>query len=69
MRFANYFHEWRSHEWKSLANGITSDPKIVIQGNECIFLFLTRYLMSWACNSAKKVSVADFAIVAKDSLF
>ena len=25
------FHEWRSQEWKSLANGITSDPKIVIQ--------------------------------------
>ena len=29
-RFANHFHEWRSHEWKSLANRITSDPKIVI---------------------------------------
>ena len=45
-RFANNFHEWRSHEWKSLANRITSDPKIVIHGNECIILFLTRYLMS-----------------------
>ena len=40
MRFANYFHEWRSHEWKSLANRITSDPKIVIDGNEGIILFL-----------------------------
>ena len=29
-RFANNFHEWRSHVWKSLANRITSDPKIVI---------------------------------------
>ena len=46
-RFANDFHEWRSHEWKSLANRITSDPKIVIHGNECIILFLTRYSMSW----------------------
>ena len=46
-RFANNFHEWRSHEWKSLASRITSDPKIVIQGNECIILFLTRYFMSW----------------------
>ena len=40
------FHGWRSHEWKSLANRIRSDPKIVIHGNECIILFLTRYLMS-----------------------
>ena len=45
-RFANDFHEWRSHEWKSLANRFTSDPKIVIHGNECIILFLTRYFMS-----------------------
>ena len=47
-------HEWGDlrmiftirHEWKSLANRITSDPKIVIHGNECILLFLTRYFMS-----------------------
>ena len=54
-RFANNFHEWRSHEWKSLANRITSDPKIVIHGNECIILFLTRYLMSWTFNPAKTI--------------
>ena len=54
-RFANNFHEWRSHEWKSLANRITSDPKIVIHGNECIILFLTRYLMFWTLNSAKTI--------------
>ena len=52
-RFANHFHEWRSHGWKSLANRITSDPKIVIHGNECIILFLTRYFMSWTRNSAE----------------
>ena len=33
------------HEW----------PKIVIHGNECINLFLTRYLMSWTLNSAKTI--------------
>ena len=38
---------------KSLANRITSDPKIVIHGNECIILFLTHYFMSWTHNSAK----------------
>ena len=53
--FANDFHEWRGHEWKSLANRLTSDPKIVIHGNECIILFLTRYLMSGTHNSAKTI--------------
>ena len=52
-RFANDFHEWRSHEWKLLANRITSDLKFVIHSNECIILFLTRYFMSWTHNSAK----------------
>ena len=45
-RFGNDFHEWRSHEWKSLPNRLTSDKKIVIHGNECIILFFTRYFMS-----------------------
>ena len=48
--FANDFHEWRSQEWKSLANHLTSDQKIVIHGNKCIILFLTRYFMSWTCH-------------------
>ena len=56
-RFANNFHEWRSHEycheWKSLANRITSDPKIDIHGNECIILFLTCYFTSWTHSFAK----------------
>ena len=50
--FANDFHEWRSHEWKSLANHLTSDQKIVIHGNERIILFLTRYFVSWTHRSA-----------------
>ena len=52
-RFGNDFHEWRSQEWKSLPNRLTSDKKIVIHGNECIILFLTRYFMSWTHKSAK----------------
>ena len=28
---------------------------IVIHGNECIILFLTRYFMSWTQNSAKNI--------------
>ena len=53
MRFANDFHESRSHKWKSLANRIMSDPKIIIHGNEFIILFPTRYFMSWTHNSTK----------------
>ena len=45
-RFTNDFHEWRSQKWKSLVNHLTSDPKIVIHGNKCISLFLTRCFMS-----------------------
>ena len=52
-RFGDDFHEWRSHEWKSLPNRLTSDKKIVIHGNECIILFLTRYFTSWTHKSAK----------------
>ena len=52
-RFGNDFHEWRSHEWKSLPNRLTSDKKIVIHGNECIILFLTCYFMWWTHKSAK----------------
>ena len=36
--FANDFHEWLRHEWKSLANHLTSDQKIVIHGSEFYFL-------------------------------
>ena len=40
MRFANDFHSW-----KSLANRLTRDPKIVIHGNSCIILYI--------CNQTK----------------
>ena len=38
MRFTNDFHSWLRHSWKSLANRLTRDPKIVIHGNSCIIL-------------------------------
>ena len=53
MQFANDFHSWLRHSRKSLANRLTRDPKIVIHGNECFILFLTRCFMSWTHNSAK----------------
>ena len=68
-RFDNDFHGWRSHVWKSLLNRFTSD-KNVIHGNECIIVisYTLFYVVSrqfrW-----KQVSIADFAIVAKDGLF
>ena len=41
MRFANDFHSWLRHSWKSLANRLTRDPKIVIHGNSCIILYIS----------------------------
>ena len=41
MRFANNFHSWLRHSWKSLANRLTHDPKIVIHGNSCIILYIS----------------------------
>ena len=61
---------WWSHSWKSLANHLTSDQKIVIHCNKCIILFLTRHFMSWTHNSFKKQSSnAHFVIVTEDGLF
>ena len=61
--FASDFHEWQSHEWKSLANHITRGRKIVINGNSCIISFLTRYFIFWTHDTA------HFVIVAKNGLF
>ena len=40
MRFANDFHSWLRHSWKSLANRLTRDTKIGIHGNSCILLYI-----------------------------
>ena len=48
MGFANDFHEWLlRHSWKSLANRIMSDPKIVIYGNSCIILYFSCHGPVW----------------------
>ena len=54
-RCANNFHEWRSHEWKLLANRITSDAKIVIHGNEFYFYILHAILCPSTHNSTKTI--------------
>ena len=50
--------QWFSRVTKSRVKIIADSPhewqKIVIHGNECIILFLTRYFMSWTHKSAKK---------------
>ena len=67
--FANGFHEWRSHEWKSLANHIMSDQKI-FHGNKCIILFLTHYFYVLNPQFHKKTIInLHFAIVTKNGLF
>ena len=45
MRFANDFHSWLRHSWKSLANRLTRDPKIVIHGNSCIILYICMHVI------------------------
>ena len=52
---------WRSHEWKSLANHITSDPKIVFQSNKCFILYLTCYFMSlsWTHDSNQRTFISQ----------
>ena len=39
-RFANNFHAWRSHAWKSLANRITSDQKLLFMVTNVLLYFL-----------------------------
>ena len=47
-RFANDFHSWLCHSWKSLATHLTRDPKIVIHGNSCIIPYVIRLRsISW----------------------
>ena len=38
--FCDAICQWFSHSWKSLANRLTRDPKIVIYGNSCIILYI-----------------------------
>ena len=40
MQFAKDFHSWLRHSFKLLANLLTRDPQIIIQGNSCIILYI-----------------------------
>ena len=72
-------HEWGDLPMIFMSDEVTSEnhwqitsrvtKKIVIHGNECIILFLTCYFMSWTQDSAASITIAYFAIVAKDGLF
>ena len=41
MQFTNdfYSYSWLRHSWKSLANRLIRDSKIVIHGNSCIIRY------------------------------
>ena len=40
MWFANAFHSWLRHSWKSLVNRFTREQKIGIHCNSCIVLYI-----------------------------
>ena len=68
-RFANDFHEWRSHEYHwQIASRVT--PKSLFTVTNILFYFLHAVLCPRTHTSAKKTSsIAHFATVAKDGLF
>ena len=43
MWFANDFHSWLRQDWKSLANHLTCDQKIIFHCNSCINLYILLY--------------------------
>ena len=67
--FANDFHEWRSHEWKSVANNLTSDQKSLFTVTNYHFKCYTQFLILNTLFRDKQSSIAHFAIVAKEGLF
>ena len=67
-RFANNFHELRSHEWKSLiASRVTQKSLLTVKN--VLFYFLHAIWCPEHSIPPKQLSIADFAAVAKDSLF
>ena len=53
------FHSWLRHSWKSLANHLTRDQKILMHGDSCIILYLLYNLA--AEESARWLLVANYA--------
>ena len=65
MWFANYFHEWQSHVWKSSANHITSDQNSLFTvTNVLVYLLHTVFVLNTQFRK-KQSSIAHFAIVAR----
>ena len=60
--FGNDFHDWRSHEWKSMASRVTNGH----YSREPIY-FIISYTLFYVLDIEK--TITHFAIVAKDRLF
>ena len=58
MRFTNDFHSWLRHSWKSLANRLTRDPKIVIHDDSCIILYIMDFIEEFKIKLHLKVTVS-----------
>ena len=54
MRFANDCHSWLRHSWKSLANRLIRDPKIVIRDNSCIILNFFPLFCRFNCSRRRR---------------
>ena len=59
-RFGNDFHEWRSHEWKSLPNRLTSDKKSLFTVTNVLFYFLYAILCHEHTNPLRTIIERSF---------
>ena len=60
-QFGNDFHEWRSHEWKSLPNSLTSDKKkALFMVTNVLFYFLHTILCHEHTNPLRTIIERSF---------
>ena len=59
-RFDNVFHEWLSHEWKSLPNRLTSDKKSLFTVTNVLFYFLHAILCHKHTNPLRNIIERSF---------
>ena len=59
-RFDNDFHEWLSHEWKSLPNRLTGDKKSLFTVTNVLFYFLHAILCHEHTNPLKTIIERPF---------
>ena len=60
-RFGDDFHEWRSHELKSLPNRLTSDKKSLFTVTNVLFYFLHAILCHEHTNSLRTIIERSFS--------